>query len=93
MLRVRDAALKKKIGIAKALDPIPRLELEELMTGALLARLQRLRWCYENIEAADDYTTAELSTVKDKILFKSDPNWKAAYRDLKEILASRKNVK
>ena len=89
MLRVKKRVVKKKRGIAKALDEVSRIDLEKLSTGALLARLNKIRWCYENFEAASDYSKDELIAAEAKILFKSDLRWKKAYRDVKQVLASR----
>jgi len=62
-----------------------------MSTGALLARLKRLRWCYENPDAANDLTEDEFHSAAHKILFKSDPRWKAAYGDVKAVLATREH--
>ena len=85
--------MKKKSGIKRALDEIPLSELEAWSTGKLIARLKRLRCCYEDITAANDYDPEELSVVEDKILFKTDPRWKQAYNEVKTILATREHVK
>lgn len=84
--------MKKKIGLAKAVEEMSRQELEDLSTKALLARLKRLRWCYEDMSAADDYLPSEIATVDHKILFKSDPRWKSAYGDVKSILDAREHI-
>ena len=84
--------MKKKFGINKAIEEIQLSELEGWPTRRLLARLKRLRWCYENASEANDYTPNELASVEEKILFKTDPRWKKAYSDLKTILAKRENV-
>ena len=83
--------MKKRTGIKKALDIIPKSELSQLSTGALLARLKRLRWCLEKPEDASDLTPDELEGVQDKILFKSDERWKQAYADLKSVLNTREH--
>ena len=84
--------MKKRSGVRRAVDIIARSELESLLTGALLARLKRLRWCMETPDAANDLTIEELKSVQDKILFKSDPRWKQAYGDLKSILDTREHL-
>jgi len=84
--------MKKRNGIKRALDEISFSDLESFPTAALLARLKRLRFCYENPKALSDFTDEELESVKDKILFKSDPRWQQAYADLKQILAQRDNL-
>lgn len=83
--------MKKRTGIKKALDIIPASELSQLSTGALLARLKRLRWCLEKPEDASDLTKDEIESIKEKILFKSDERWKQAYVDLKSVLNSREH--
>ena len=84
--------MKKKFGINKALDEISLTELESWPTRRLLARLKRLRWCYEEVSAAEDYYPHELAAVEDKILFKSDPRWKQAYSDVKTVLSGREHI-
>lgn len=84
--------MKKKSGINKALDEIPLSELESWPTRRLIARLTRLRWCYEEVSAASDYYPHELESVQDKILFKTDPRWKQAYSEVKTLLATREHI-
>ena len=66
-------------------------ELQTLPTGALLARLKRLRWC-EEARADSDLTDEEVASVAGMILFKEDPVWRQAYADLKQILADREHL-
>lgn len=80
--------MKKGRGLSRALAPLTRPELEALSTPALLARLERLRWCEENA-AASDMTAEEIASAKDLILFKSDEAWRSAYADLKDVLGKR----
>ena len=68
-----------------------RQELEGLSTGALLARLKRLRWCEER-RADSDLSDAEIGSAADSILFKEDGAWHAAYADLKQVLAGREHL-
>ena len=83
--------MKKRSGVKRALEIIPSSELESLSTGALLARLKRLRWCFEDSGSADDLTAEELESVKHMILFKSDKTWKQAYKEIKSILDCREH--
>ena len=83
--------MKKRHGIHRALEVIPASQLSNMSTGALLARLKRLHWCYETPDAANDLTEDERQSVAHKILFKSDPRWKVAYQDMKTILATREH--
>lgn len=70
---------------------MPREQLEELPTGALLARLKRLRWCEDSPDWSD-LSEAEIASASHLILFKTDPAWGAAFADLKEVLATRDHV-
>lgn len=79
--------MKKKYGLARAVESISPDLLEALSTGALLARLQRLRRC-EDSEDRRDLSEAQVESVRGSILFKSDPAWRAAYTDLKAVLAT-----
>ena len=82
--------MKKGHGLERALDVIERSDLAPMATGALLARLTRLRWCEDGPESSD-LLPHEVEKAKDKILFKNDPRWKAAYADLKAVLATREH--
>jgi len=68
-----------------------RQELETLPTGALLARLKRLRWCEES-RADSDLSDEEVASVAGSILFKEDAAWRAAYTDLKQVLVGREHL-
>ena len=83
--------MKRGHGLARAVAPMRRQELQTLPTGALLARLKRLRWC-EEARADSDLTDQEVASVAGMILFKEDPAWRLAYADLKYILADREHV-
>jgi len=83
--------MKKRRGLRRALQPIERDHLEEMSTGALLARLKRLRWCEENRECSD-LSEEEVAAAANLILFKADPAWRSAYADVREVLATREHV-
>ena len=83
--------MKKKMGAARAVEPIPQDVLASMPTKALLARLKRLHWCEEGPEHSD-LTDEEVRAVEGKILLKSSDIWKQAYADLKTILAGREHV-
>ena len=83
--------MKRGRGLKRALKPIPREQLDALPTGALLARLKRLRWCEESPDESDLADT-QIASASALILFKSDPAWRAAYADLKDALAGREHV-
>jgi hypothetical protein len=82
--------MKKRHGLARAVEPIRADQLGALPTGALLARLQRLRQCEESIDSSD-LSETEAAAVDGAILFKSDQAWHSAWADLKAILATREH--
>jgi len=84
-------AVKKGYGLDRALPVMDRSALESLPTGALLARLKRLRWCEES-PVRSDLTPEQILSAEEAILFKSDPQWKSAYSDVREILAGREHI-
>lgn len=83
--------MKKAHGLQRALPPLAREQLESMPTGALLARLKRLRWCEDSPEISD-LSEDERATAAHLILFKSDPAWQRAYVDRKQVLAGREHV-
>jgi hypothetical protein len=83
--------MKKKHGNARALDPLGREALETLSTGALLARLERLRWCEESFDKSD-MSDEEFAAVAGKIVLKDTDAWRRAYREVKAILDGREHV-
>ncbi|MEO1730173.1 MAG: hypothetical protein AAFR64_05500 [Pseudomonadota bacterium] len=83
--------MKKGHGLKRMLPVIDRTELEGMPTGALLARLKRLRWCEDDPQGSD-LTPHEIAQADGNILFKSDHLWKAAYADVKAILATREHI-
>ncbi len=83
--------MKRGHGAARAVPPLARQELEVLSTGALLARLKRLRWCEES-RGESDLSDEEVASVAGLILFKEDVDWRTAYAELKQVLASREHV-
>jgi hypothetical protein len=81
--------MKKRHGLARAIPAVDRAEA--MPTGALLARLKRMRWCEESPETSD-MSGEELASAAELILFKSDPRWCVAYKDLKDVLAAREHL-
>ena len=77
--------------MARAVPSMKRQELEALPTGALLARLKRLRWCEES-RADSDLSDGEIRSAAGSIIFKEDAAWRAAYAELKEVLAGREHL-
>ena len=84
-------AMKKGHGLKRALQPLARDQLEGMATGALLARLKRLRWCDESRESSD-LTDEEVAAAANLIIFKTDPSWNAAYADVRDVLGTREHV-
>lgn len=66
-------------------------ELELLNTRELLSRLQKLRACEEDHDPRS-WLDEEVAPFADMILFKDDPRWAVAFKDLKEILATREHI-
>jgi len=83
--------MKKGHGLKRALQPVGRHQLEGMATGALLARLQRLRWCEESRDCSD-LSDDEIATAANLILFKADPAWRLAYTDVREVLGTRDHM-
>jgi hypothetical protein len=83
--------MKKGHGLARALPPVAPAQLDDMPTGALLARLKRLRWCEESHEMSD-LSDEDILSAANLILFKSDPAWHLAYSDLRNVLSSRGHV-
>jgi hypothetical protein len=69
---------------------VTRESLESMSTRALLGRLQRLRECEDSPDSSD-LSPTEISALAG-ILFKSDPEWSAAYDQVREVLATREHV-
>lgn len=75
---------------SRALPHFPLAQLENMATHRLLARLDSLRACTECPEHSD-YSPAAVQEV-DGILFKDSDDWRRAYKDVKEVLATREHV-
>src|SRR4051794_29471768 len=82
--------MKKRSGVRRAIPILAANRLAAMSTKQLLARLARLRFC-EDQQDDSDLTAAEIATT-DGILFKDTSEWRAAYADLKLILATREHV-
>ncbi len=70
---------------------VPAEELKGWPTKRLLGRLKALRRLEEDFDSSD-LEREEVSHVEG-IIFKSDPRWSAAYKDLKTILDTRENIR
>lgn len=77
--------------IPKNVAQIPLEELSSWPTKRLLGRLKALRKLQESSEGSD-FEVEELRAVEG-IVFKSDPRWSEAYKELKSILDNRENVR
>jgi len=71
-----------------------RSDLEGMHTGSLLARLRRLQQCEESFEHSDRSGTEMEPDPSEtgRIEFKNTSVWRAAYRDVKEILDTREHL-
>ena len=79
--------MKKRTGIDRAVAQVDSVDLRQMATKALLARLARLRMCEESL-AASDLSPGEVQHVAG-ILFKSSPEWSKAFSEIQEVLAAR----
>ena len=70
---------------------VPSEELSSWPTKRLLGRLKALRKLEESVKTSD-IEGAELGNI-DGIVFKSDPRWTEAYKELKSILDGRENIR
>ncbi len=82
--------VKRQYGLQRALPEIGREELLKMPTRALLMRLERLHRCEESVDASDLFQCEVSSDVG--ILFKKSSEWANAYRDIKDVLATREHV-
>ena len=67
---------------------LPAVELEQMPTKQLLARLKRLHQCEES-RAFSDKGPEEIAQG---ITFKATPAWATAYTQVKEALAQREHI-
>jgi hypothetical protein len=72
----------------KPIFPIPPIELEALPTKRLLALLRRLHECEESLALSDKDVADDSGCIE----FKQSPEWVSAFRDVKQVLASREHV-
>ena len=63
--------------------------LEKMPTKQLLGRLRRLRECEESASLSDSTTPAQDAGI----VFKETPEWRTAYRQLKQVLSNREHVR
>lgn len=72
---------------------LPQAALEAMPTRQLLARLRSLHRC-EECPLLSDLSADETQALPDnKLFFKSSQAWKAAYAEVKAILAGREHVR
>lgn len=64
--------------------------LATMHTRSLLARLRRLHRCEDSASGSDAAPDELAATVG--IVFKDTPEWATAYREVKQVLASREHV-
>ena len=75
----------------RKVEEISAEQLSSWPTKRLLGRLKALQKLEERFEASD-LEVDELKGVEG-IVFKSDPRWSSAYKELKSILDSRENLR
>jgi len=80
--------------MAKKVEIISLEKLNNMHTGTLMNRRKALLKCDESFESSDrnGYETKPLTKNTGLIEFKDTPEWKNAYKDLKNILATRENL-
>lgn len=73
---------------------LDREALEQAHTGTLLARLQQLRECEEDLPLSNRAGVEEApdAEVTGYVEFKNTAAWARAYREVKEVLAGREHV-
>jgi hypothetical protein len=69
-------------------------ELEKMHTGTLMSRRAALLKCEESFEASDHtvYESKHSASITGIIKYKDSPEWKLAYKELKDVLANREHV-
>jgi hypothetical protein len=82
--------MKKRSGVGREVPVFQRQDLESMPTKMLLARLDRLRFCEESA-ATSDLSKDEVGDVSG-ILFKDSAEWRQAYDDVKQVLATREHI-
>ena len=75
----------------RCVEPLDAIELGLIPTHSLLKRLEELRTLHECVEDTD-WTKEEIQSVSEMIAFKNTDNWKVAWFEVKQILATRENV-
>ncbi len=82
--------MRKGRGLKRAVPIVAQEELHAMPTKQLLGRLKRLRYCEDSLEGSD-LLEHEVESCTG-ILFKSTPEWKNAYDELKRVLATREHI-
>lgn len=68
-------------------------ELQKMHTGSLMSRRKKLLQCEESFESSDRLGWEEEPDPRKTLIieFKNTAAWKKAYRELKEVLATREH--
>ncbi len=68
--------------------------LEKMHTGTLMSRRVALLKCEESFVASDHgvYEAKPSASITGIIEYKDSPEWKQAYKQLKDVLATREHV-
>ena len=77
--------------MAGAIDIISKSDLKNLSTSSLLRRHKELLACEESYEMSEKFYYSE-PALTGVIEYKNSEQWKRAYAELKEVLASREHI-
>lgn len=80
------------LNLVQTAEPVSLQELEQMHTGTLLKRLERLRGLHQNPDLCD-WSDAEIFATSHLIAFKDTEIWKSAWADLKNVLDGREHIK
>lgn len=92
--RIADTDLRHMAEVAclqkRAVSHVNRESLEKMGTKRLLSRLKALRRCIDSL-GCTEFTEEQAADVEG-ILFKESDEWKTAFRDVKDVLATREHI-
>lgn len=81
-----------KLNLIRTVEPVSLQELEQMHTGTLLKRIERLRGLHQSPDLCD-WSDAEIVASSHLIAFKNTEIWKSAWADIKNVLAGREHLK
>ena len=74
--------------MSNKVEPKSVEELKAMHTGSLMSRRKALFKCDESLEYSDKTVNSNYGLIE----FKDSPEWKRAYKDLKQVLSTRENL-